>query len=379
MRKKTISYAERVVVKIGTSLLVDTAGRIKGRSLAGFAAQIHDLMDRGKEIVVVTSGAIGIGLRRMGIEQRPQSMPLLQAAAAVGQNILMNAYQKAFTKFSIVSAQVLLTHDGLKDRTRFLNARHTIRTLLTRGIVPVINENDTVAIDEMKIGDNDTLSALVTTVVEADLLILLSDIDGFMTGDPKKEKNTRIISEVQEITPEIRKMARPVSGGFGVGGLVTKLNAAEIVTRSGEGFLIVNGKTTNILTRLFDGEELGTFFHPQSEKLQGRKRWLAFNRRIQSHVTVDSGAVRALIKKHSSLLPIGIKACEGKFSRGDTIMIRDESGNEIARGIANYSSAEVDKIKGMKSSRIASILGYQDYDEIIHRDNLVIMNSGDTQ
>lgn len=373
MREKIVKSAKRIVVKVGTSLLINSSGRVNGRRISSYASQIADLRRLGKEIIIVTSGAIGLGLRKMGIQKRPEIMPLLQAAASVGQNLLMNAYQRAFEKYNTIIGQILLTHDGLKDRQRFLNARYTIRSLLDYGVIPVINENDTVAIDEMKIGDNDTLSALVTVLVEADLLILLSDVDGLMTGDPKKDKRVEIIKEVKKITPEIKRMARPTSNILGTGGLITKLEAADIVTRSGEGVIIANGRVPNILIRLLNGEELGTFFYPAGERLQSRKRWLAFNRKIKGGVIVDNGAKSALVNRQSSLLPIGIIDVKGEFSRGDTISVFDVNGKEIARGIVNYSWEEVKAIQRKKTSMIKEILGYDGYDEVIHRDNLVIM------
>lgn len=366
----------RIVIKIGTNLL-DSANNIFNRELvAHLADQIEQLHHQEKQIIIVTSGAIGAGMRKLGWKERPKLIPDRQALAAIGQSQLMHLYEEIFGKRELRVAQVLLTENDMNDRKRYLNARTTLLRLLDLGVIPIINENDTVAIDELKIGDNDTLSARVASKVEADLLVILTDVDGLFDRDPKKSKQANIIPIVDKITQALTESADGAGSIFGTGGMVTKLAAAKIATASGITMYIVNGNQQNILLRVEKNDTVGTKFLPQKRrKLTARERWIAYGGTSSGNrIYVDTGAKMALMKAGKSLLPSGIIKIEGSFQPGDLVQIIDNDGVEFARGLVNYTTEELDKIKGLKSSQVKLVLGYKYYDEVVHRDNLVLLN-----
>ncbi len=333
--------------------------------------QLASLQKENREIILVTSGAIASGMGRLKLKKLA-SMPQKQAAAAIGQNLLMGIYERLFKKRGCLIAQVLLTSEDIQDREKYLNARNTLLTLLNYQAIPIVNENDTVAVDEIKFGDNDTLSALVASKVEADLLIILTDTKGLYTADPKRKREVKFVEEVSEISPQLERMASGPGTLRGTGGMVTKLRAAKIARSSGVAMVIADGRVRNIIPRLLAGERLGTLFLPK-KRLKSRKRWIAFGVILKGKLRVDEGAKEAISKRGKSLLPSGITEVRGEFSIGDGVSIINEEGEEFARGIASYSSSEVDRVKGKKTQEIRKILGYKDYDEIIHRDNLVIL------
>ncbi len=367
--KRDFSKAKCIVVKVGSSLLTEKS-RLNLKRMEEIVDQLASLQKENKEIILVTSGAIAGGMGRLGLKKLT-TMPQKQAAAAIGQNLLMGIYERLFKKRGCLVAQVLLTSEDIQNRERYLNARNTLLTLLNYKAIPIVNENDTVAVDEIRFGDNDTLSALVASKVEADLLIILTDTGGLYTTDPKR-REARFIEEVSEITPQLEKMASGSGTLRGTGGMVTKLRAAKIARSSGVAMLIADGRIRNVIKRLLAGERLGTFFLPK-ERLRSRKRWIAFGLPLSGKIKIDEGAKEAISKRNKSLLPSGILEVKGRFSVGDGVSIIDEGDREFARGIVSYSSSEIEKIKGKKTQEIEKILGYKDYDEIIHRDNLVIL------
>lgn len=359
---------KRVVIKIGTSVLASKENRLDKIQIRNLASQISFLIDSGMEVLLVTSGAIGAGMGILGLKTRPRKLPHLQAAAAIGQNQLMKVYNDAFKARGLSTAQVLLTQEDLINRTRYLNAKNTLQTLLDYRIIPIINENDTVSVDEIKFGDNDRLSALVANLIEAGLLIILSDVDGLYT-----DRQDKIVSVVEEITPEIEKLASGTSKEISLGGMVTKIEAAKIVTNSGILCIIANGKTSDVLIKIIRGENVGTAFLPKGDRLAAKKRWIAFSSKPKGKVFVDEGAKEALIRRGRSLLSAGVISLKGEFGYGDMVSIIDPEGKEFARGITNYSSAELEKIRGLKSGKIEQTIGHRYYDEVVHRDNLVIL------
>lgn len=367
--KRDFSRAKCIVVKVGSSLLTEK-NRLNLKRMEEIVDQLASLQKENKEIILVTSGAIAGGMGRLGL-RKLTTMPQKQAAAAIGQNLLMGIYERLFKKRGCLVAQVLLTSEDIQNRERYLNARNTLLTLLNYKAIPIVNENDTVAVDEIRFGDNDTLSALVASKVEADLLIILTDTGGLYTTDPKR-RGARFIEEVSEITPQLEKMASGSGTLRGTGGMVTKLRAAKIARSSGVAMLIADGRIRNVIKRLLAGERLGTFFLPK-ERLRSRKRWIAFGLPLSGKIKIDEGAKEAISKRNKSLLPSGILEVKGRFSVGDGVSIIDEGDREFARGIVSYSSREIEKIKGKKTSQIEEILGYTDYDEVIHRDNLVLL------
>ena len=304
---------------------------------------------------------------KLGWKERPKTIPEQQAAAAVGQSYLMQAYEETFGKYNQLVAQVLITHEDIRDRKRYTNASNTLSALLQHGVIPIINENDTIAVDEIKVGDNDTLSAFVTNLIKANLLIILSDIDGFY------DKSKKTMSIIQSITPEIKSMAGGKGSAVSLGGMITKLRAAEIVTGAGEMMVIGNGSKLGIITKIIEGYDEGTLFLPKSDKMSGKKRWIAYSLSCKGTIKVDAGAKTALIKQGKSLLPSGIIEAQGDFEFGDSVGCVDPNGEEFARGLVNYNSEEVNIIKGKRTDQIESLLGYMYYDEVIHRDNLVIL------
>lgn len=374
LRKKHIGAAKRIVIKIGSAAL--TGRHDEGLDEAVFsnlAKGISALRKSGKDVILVTSGAIAIGMKRMGLKKRPASIPEKQAVAALGQVSLMALYEKAFHLVNEKVAQVLLTHDDLGNRQRFLNARNTISTLLDYGIIPIINENDTVAVEEIKFGDNDHLAALATNLVEADLLVILTDIDGLFDKDPKKDKTAKLISVVNDVDHTVKGWAGKTAGLFGTGGMSSKVEAAKKAAHFGVATVIANGRDSDILQKVFDCIDIGTLFLPMEDRLTGKKHWIAFSARPAGRIFVDDGAKEAIIKKGKSLLPSGVAKIDGIFEAGEVVRCVDQHGKEFARGAVNYNSAEIDKIKGMKTTDIEKALGYKYYDEVAHRDNLVVI------
>jgi glutamate 5-kinase len=369
----SIARAKRIVVKIGSSLVTADGRGIDHAAVAQWAEQIAALKLKGKEIVLVSSGAIAEGMQRLGWSRRPAAIHALQAAAAVGQMGLVQAYESAFSRFGLHTAQILLTHEDLADRRRYLNARSTLVTLLALGVIPVVNENDTVTTDEIRFGDNDTLGALVTNLIEADALVLLTDQEGLYSADPRKHPEATLVRQAKAGDPALESMAGGAGSSFGRGGMLTKVLAAKRASRSGASTVIANGRESDVLVRLASGETLGTELVAETMTLAARKQWLADHVRLAGRLTLDAGAVRALARDGKSLLPIGVVACEGRFERGEVVGCCDPAGREIARGLVNYSAAETQRIMRRPSSEIEAILGYVDEPELIHRDNLVLL------
>jgi glutamate 5-kinase len=337
------------------------------------AEQISALKAGGKETVLVSSGAIAEGMQRLGWAERPAAIHALQAAAAVGQMGLVQAYEAAFSRFGMRTAQILLTHEDLSDRRRYLNARSTLLTLLNLGVIPVINENDTVTTDEIRVGDNDTLGALVTNLIEADALILLTDQQGLYRSDPRKDPQAELVRRARAADPALEAMAGGAGTQLGRGGMLTKVLAARRAARSGASTVIASGHEENILTRLAAGEAIGTELVADTLTLAARKQWLADHVRLAGRLTLDAGAVRALVHEGKSLLPVGVVACSGQFERGEVVGCCDPDGREVARGLVNYSTVETQRIMRKPSSEIEVLLGYVDEPELIHRNNLVLL------
>lgn len=372
-RKSFISRIKRVVIKIGSSVLTDENGEIQDSAFNKIASDISKLKSKKIETVVVSSGAIASGMKKLGLKEKAKDVSMKQAIAACGQSALMWNYERAFSEFGERVAQILLTHDGLADRGRFLNARKTILTLLRIGIIPIINENDTVAVEEIMFGDNDNLAALVTSLVEADLLVLLTNIDGLYTNDPRNHRDAEFISVISEIDTEIQKMAGKTFGRTTTGGMKTKIEAAKAAAAFGVPTIIANGKRPTALANIFSGEKIGTLFIPSHERIRGRKHWIAFTLKPSGDLIIDNGARRAIASLGKSLLPSGIIGVRGNFELGESVRCIDENGLEVARGLASYGSEEIRKLVGAKSTKIESILGYKYGDEIIHRDDLVVI------
>lgn len=373
-RQAIFSKARRIVIKIGSAVLTTSDQGLDQCRIERLASDISSILDQGREVVLVSSGAIAAGLAKLGLKKsKGLPLSLKQAAAAIGQSSLMWTYEKTFAAHGRKVAQVLLTRDDLSNRTRFLNARNTLQTLLDYGIVPIINENDTVSVDEIKFGDNDNLSGMVAHLTDADLLVILSDIDGLYTADPKLDPSAKLIPLVEKITADMERGAGDAQTAVGTGGMRSKIMTAKKVGAIGAWMAVVNGKKNGVLTALFEGREVGTLFLPRPERLESRKHWIAYTVRSMGRVVVDDGAVDALVKKGKSLLPGGIIKVEGNFKIGDCVTCVDRNGNAVARGLVKYSSQDLDRIKGLRTSQIASVLGYKDYDETIHRDDLVIV------
>jgi len=361
------------VVKVGSSLVTNDGKGLDHAAIAKWAEQIAQLRRSGKEVVLVSSGAIAEGMQRLGFDRRPTGIHELQACAAVGQMGLAQIYETSFRAHAIGTAQVLLTHADLADRERYLNARSTLFTLLRLGVVPIINENDTVVTDEIKFGDNDTLGALVANLLEADALIILTDQRGLYTADPRKDPNAQFVHEARAGDPELEAMAGGAGSSIGRGGMLTKILAAKRAATSGAHTVIAWGREEHALTRLAQGEAIGTQLTAQTAQLTARKQWMADHLQTAGQVTLDAGAVKKLSHEGKSLLPIGVIAVGGEFGRGDVITCVDESGRAIARGISNYASSEARRIMRHPSSEIAAILGFVEEPELIHRDNMVLV------
>ena len=368
--KELITNAGRIVVKVGTSTLTYPNGKMNLPRIDSLARQLTDLYNQGKEVVLVSSGAIAAGMGRLKLEEKPKDVPGKQALAAVGQGMLLHLYEKMFAEYGQTVAQLLLTKADLDNHQRFLNARNTLFALLKMGIIPIINENDTVAIDEIRIGDNDTLASTTAVLLEADLVILLSDINGLYEEDPHKNPKAAMLEVVEKIDENIERLAGTAGSHLGTGGMVTKISAAKIANNAGIAMIIAHGAEENVLSRIISGENLGTLFLPGEVKPHLRKCWITCGRNVSGQLTVDAGAKEALINNGKSLLPSGIKGVSGEFSKGAVVAVADQNGREFARGIVNYSSEDLELIKGVQTKDIAAILGYKDYDEVIHRDNL---------
>lgn len=371
MRRALLSHVKRVVVKIGSGVISNPAGLEVDRIIA-LSTDICHLLDRGLEVVVVSSGAVAAGKGELGISGRPQTIPQKQAAAAIGQTKIIRGYRENFQAHNYNVAQVLLTRDDLSNRRRYLNARNTVMTLLEYGVTPIVNENDTVVVEEIRFGDNDNLSALVTNLVEADLLIILSDVDGLYDMDPHGHPEAELIPVVERVTPAVEALGGGSQGTLGTGGMGTKLKAAKKAALSGVGTLIVNGRSPHVLARIFDGEELGTYVLPAQSKLTAKKHWIAFSKKPRGKLLIDEGGQAAVLKRGKSLLPSGICGVEGGFERGDAVRLCDRDGNEFARGVIAYSLTEVLQIMGKQCAEIEKILGYKYRDEVICRDDLVL-------
>ena len=374
--RKLVASSKRVVVKIGSNVLTEDHG-LNIKVIGSISRQISLLMDKGTEVILVSSGAMASGLRKIGLRKRPDEIPKRQAVAAVGQAGLIMEYEKAFEKFDKKVAQILLTSEDLSNRKRYLNARNTIYTLLSWKIVPIINENDTVAVEEIKFGDNDNLAAMIAILMDADVLVTLTDIEGLYTKDPRNNPDAELIPVVNTIKKSIEKMAGSIPGTLGTGGMLTKIRAAKKVTAAGIPMIIAKGEKPGILTRLFEGEDHGTFFVPGKERLSRKKCWLAFSLKPQGIIIIDDGAVNAIVEKGKSLLPGGIIKVKGEFGKGSPVEFSNADNEVIGVGLVNYSAADIKKIKGLKTDRIKEKLGHKPYDEVIHRDNLALTGECD--
>jgi len=380
LRQEIAALADTVVVKVGTRVLTDAAGKLDRETVASLAEQVAELVDLGRKVVVVSSGAVGAGLGKLGLPRRPTDIGKLQAVAAVGQSHLMQAYEQALSAHGRHAGQVLLTADGLDNRARYLNARNTILELLAFGAVPIINENDTTSVEELQLsfGDNDRLAAIVTNLIRAPLLILLSDVEGLFDRDPADPAAQRIAT-VSRIDEKILALALDNTSGLSKGGMASKLAAARIATTAGEAVIIASGRRPGVLGALLRGEPLGTLFLPEGLSVRSRKRWIGFAAQSRGTIVIDEGACRAIAQRGSSLLAIGVVGVEGEFSKGDLVSLSNREGIEYARGLSNYSADEVRRIRGLKTGQIAAALGHCPYREVIHRDNMTVAHDGGRQ
>jgi len=370
--RQSLTRVKRCVVKIGSALLADVGQGVNVASIRDWAGQLAAIREQGTEVVLVTSGSVAVGMQRMKLKTRPHALHELQAMAAIGQMGLIQTYESAFQAHGLHTAQVLLTHDDLADRKRHLNARSTLRTLVDLGVIPIINENDTVATEEIRFGDNDTLAAQVANLVEADLLVILTDQQGLYTQDPQQHPEAELVREAMAGDPALLAMAGG-SGTFGRGGMRTKLLAAAQAARSGAGTVIAYGRHEQVLIELFQGVDRGTYLKPSQTRVAARKQWLGTQARVKGRLGLDAGAVKALKTAGKSLLPVGVRSVEGEFSRGEVVACFDDQQQEIARGLVNYSAQEARLIIGRASDQIETILGYVDEPELIHRDNMAFL------
>jgi glutamate 5-kinase len=373
IRRKVLSKVNRIVVKVGSSILASVEKGLHYEVFSHLTKEISDLKRQGYEIVLVSSGAIAAGMEKLGYKSRPRDITQKQATAAVGQTRLMNIYESYFSRYQQMVAQVLLTRDDLSHRRRFLNARNTLLTLLELGIIPVINENDTVVVDEIKFGDNDNLSALITNLIGADLLLVLTDIEGLCDSDPKVNPHARCISLVEDIDMDMEGIVGETTSQMSVGGMISKIQAARKASRFGIPTVVAQGTKEGVLRQILKGKEVGTLILPKGEALSSRKHWIAFNPKPKGDVVVDDGAKKAIVQKGKSLLPSGVTKVRGVFDRGDLVTCLGPRGKEFARGLVNYSASELEKIKGLRSHQIETTLGYKYCDEVIHRDDLVVL------
>ncbi len=376
-RRDYLKEVKRVVIKVGTSSITHKTGLLNLERIENLSRQIADIHNRGIEVILVTSGAIGAGMGKLNLKERPRTVPEKQAAAAVGQGVLIHMYQKTMSEYGKIIAQILVTKDDIVDRARFLNARNTIFSLLAHGVIPIVNENDAVATDELKygnkIGDNDTLSALMVSLVDAELLVILSDIDGLYDSNPATNPGALLIPEVHEITQEIIDMAGGSGSALGTGGMATKINAAQIATSTGADMMIADSSLDQVLYRLMEGEMIGTLFLRKDKAVPARQHWIGYSSRVTGEVHVDAGAAKAMCQQRKSLLPSGITRVVGTFLAGEIVAVKDEANRHIANGVSNYDSHEIEMIRGLKSEAIVSVLGYKDYDEVIHANNMLIL------
>jgi glutamate 5-kinase len=370
VRREVLSQADTVVIKVGTNVLADSAGRLDRHRIQSLADQLHRVRQGNRKVALVTSGAIGAGVGKLGLGKRPTDLAHLQACAAVGQAMLMQLYQESLAPHGVHTAQILLTASDFDNRARYLNARNTIRTLFEYGALPVINENDTVSVAEIKFGDNDHLAAMVTNLLRAPLLVLLTNVDGLYSDDPRTNPAAELLPTVPNIDQSVTKLAAETKSALGTGGMESKLKAARLATAAGESVIMANGSQDGILDRVFAGEPVGTLFLPHSQDVPSRKRWFGFTARPKGFFRLDPGA-RLAVLEGKSLLPIGVTAVEGEFGKGAVVSITDPDGIEIARGLTNYSSADAERIRGLHTERIAAVLGSVPYPELVHRDNLV--------
>ena len=373
MTESVLKNARRIVVKVGSALVTNDGRGLDRTAIANWARQISSLQKGGKEVIFVSSGAIAEGVLRLGWQKRPSAVSQLQAAAAVGQMGLVQAYEENFSSYGVKTAQILLTHADLADRERYLNARATLTELTALGVVPVINENDTVVTDEIKVGDNDTLGALVTNLVLADVLVILTDQKGLYTADPRKDPTATFVSHARAGDPALVKMAGGAASALSKGGMITKILAAKRAARSGAATIIVSGREKDVLMRMAAGETIGTELLSDAEPMHAREKWIADHLRSDGAISVDAGAAKAICERNTSLLPVGITAVHGEFLRGDVVSCLNPEGEEIARGIVNYSSGEVRQISGVQSEKISAILGFVAHPEVIHKDNLTLI------
>jgi len=370
-RKSIFNNAKRLVVKVGSNVLTEDHG-LNLKAIRSISRQICRLIDSGLEVILISSGAMASGVKKIGLDKRPDEIPKRQAIAAVGQAGLIMEYEKAFARYHKKVAQILLTGDDLNNRRRYLNARNTLCMLLSWQVVPIINENDTVMIDEIQFGDNDNLAAMITLLMDADILVNLTDIDGLYTKNPRKYPDAELIPLVSTIRENIVKVAGDIPGPLGTGGMLSKIHAARKVTASGIPMVIANGGKPDILLKLFSGKEIGTFFVSKKKKLKSRKCWIAFTLKPKGAISIDDGAAAAILNRGKSLLPSGIVHVEGEFDVGAPVEFKNGVNETLGTGLVNYSSADIRKIMGLKSSQIKKILGHKPYDDVIHRDNLAI-------
>jgi glutamate 5-kinase len=373
IRRKILGRSRRIVVKVGSSILASLEKGLLYDVFSHLTKEISDLKRQGFEFVLVSSGAIAAGMEKLGYKTRPQAITQKQATAAVGQTRLMKIYEDYFSRYQQMVAQILLTHDDLSHRRRFLNARNTLLTLLELGIIPIINENDTVVVDEIKFGDNDNLSALITNLIGADLLIILTDIDGLCDSDPRVNPHARCIPLVEEIDVDLDGIVGETKSEISVGGMISKIQAARKASRFGIPTVVARGNKEGVLRQILKGKEIGTLILPKKDALSSRKHWIAFNPKPKGDVIVDDGAKKAVVQKGKSLLPSGVIKIRGNFNRGDLVTCLGSRGKEFARGLVNYSATELEKIRGLRSDQIESTLGYKYSDEVIHRDDLVVL------
>ena len=372
MTRTITKDAKRLVIKIGSALLTNNGSGLDRAAIDGWVEQINQLLVAGKEIVLVSSGSVAEGIVRLGWKQRPETIHELQAAAAVGQMGLIQTYESSFQRFDRLTAQILLDHDDLASRQRYLNARSALQTLISLNVIPIVNENDTVVTDEIRFGDNDSLAALVANLIDADLLVILTDKDGLYSANPDVNSDATLISEAMAGDTSLDALAGGSASGLGRGGMVTKLQAARLAERSGCSTVIVGGSNNNIISAVADGENVGTLLTASQQPIAARKQWLAGHLQAKGQLLLDAGAVKVLTGQGRSLLAVGVTDVVGHFTRGDLVSCVDSDGQEIARGLVNYNSDEARRIKGQSTEAIANILGYLEDDELIHRDNMVI-------
>ena len=374
LNREVLKEAKRIVIKVGSSTI--THG-LSGRNFAQIdrlAKEMADLQNQGKEIILVTSGAVAVGVKKLNLKEKPKTVPEKQAAAAVGQGVLMHTYEKTFAEYGQIVAQILLTPVEALNRTRYTNARNTFFALINQGVIPIVNENDVVAVDELKFGDNDSLSAIVAGIVDADLVIILSDVDGLYTANPTNDPDAKLVSVVEDITPEILASAGGAGSSVGTGGMYTKIQAAKIATTSGINLVIASGSEKYAMQQIVDGKDVGTLFLSKENRLKLRKRWIAFGSKTTGKIKVDRGCQKAIKREGAcSILPAGIVSVEGKFEVGATVSVIGENGKELARGLTHYPSCDIDKIKGLKTNELETVLFHKTFNEVIHRDDLVVM------